>query len=42
MDPAEKSALRNNYKKLRNEITKDKRDNKKSYCSSQSIAPGGL
>ena len=30
-DPIKKSALRNDYKKLRNEITKDKRDSKKSY-----------
>ena len=33
-DPAKKNALRNDYKKPRNEITKDKRDSKKSYYSS--------
>ena len=32
-DPAKKSALHNDYKKLTNEITKDKRDSKKSYYS---------
>ncbi len=33
-DPAKKTILRNNYKKLRNEITKNKRDSKRSYYSS--------
>ena len=33
-DPAQKINLRNDYKKLRNEITKDKRDNKRSYYHS--------
>jgi hypothetical protein len=33
-DLNKKSILRNNYKKLRNEITKDKRDSKNSYYSS--------
>ena len=28
MNPAKKSALRDNYKKLLNEITRDKRDSK--------------
>ena len=30
-NPAQKITLRNAYKKLRNEITKDKRDSKKSF-----------
>ena len=30
-DPVKKSNLRNDYKKLRNEITKDKRESKKTY-----------
>ena len=34
MDPAKKSDLRDDYKKLRNEITRDKRDSKMSYYSS--------
>ena len=34
MYPAKQSALRDDYKKLRNEITKGKRDSKKSYYSS--------
>ena len=33
MNPAKKSTLRDDYKKLRNEITKDKRESKKSYYS---------
>ena len=33
-DPTEKTILRNAFKKLRNEITKDKRDSKKSYFHS--------
>ena len=32
-DSVKKNNLRNEYKKLRNEITKDKRDSKKSYYS---------
>ena len=30
-DPIKINSLRDDYKKLRNEITKDKRDNKRSY-----------
>ena len=33
-DPVIKVTLRNDYKKLRNDITKDKRDSKKSYYAS--------
>ena len=33
-DQAKKISLRNDYKKLRNEITKDKRDSKKAYYTS--------
>ena len=34
MNPAKENALLDDYKKLRNEITTDKRDSKKSYYSS--------
>ena len=33
-DPAKITTLRTDYKKLRNEVTKDKRDSKKSFYSS--------
>ena len=33
-DPDNKTLLRNNYKRLRNEITKNKRDGKKAYYTS--------
>ena len=32
-DPIVKDILRNDYRKLRNEVTKDKRDSNKGYCT---------